>query len=45
MGVFVATADFGKVTFARKDDAVWEAVLNDMRSSVDVDEKGERQGG
>jgi hydroxypyruvate isomerase len=36
MGVFVATADFGKVTFARRNDAVWEAVLNDIRSSVDV---------
>jgi hydroxypyruvate isomerase len=36
MGVFVANADFGKVTFARKDDATWDAVLADMRASVDV---------
>lgn len=36
MGVFVATADFGKVTFARKNDAAWDAVLADMRDSVDV---------
>jgi hydroxypyruvate isomerase len=36
MGVFVANADFGKVTFARKDDAAWDAVLADMRASVDV---------
>jgi len=36
MGVFVATADFGKVTFARKDEAAWNAVLADIRASVDV---------
>lgn len=36
MGVFVATASFGDVTFARKDDAAWEKVLNDIRESVDV---------
>ncbi|MGD9637049.1 MAG: hydroxypyruvate isomerase family protein [Pirellulales bacterium] len=36
MGVFVATADFGKVTFARKDEAAWDAVLADMRTSIDV---------
>lgn len=36
MGVFVANADFGKVTFARRDDATWDAVLADMRASVDV---------
>jgi hydroxypyruvate isomerase len=36
MGVFVATADFGKVTFAGRDEAAWDAVLNDIRQSVDV---------
>ena len=36
MGVFVANADFGKVTFARKKDDAWDAVLADMRSSVEV---------
>jgi len=36
MGVFVATADFGKVTFAKRDDAAWGAVLKDIRESVDV---------
>jgi hydroxypyruvate isomerase len=36
MGVFVANADFGKVTFARKNDATWDAVLADIRASVDV---------
>lgn len=36
MGVFVATADFGNVTFARKDEEVWEKVLQDIRDSVEV---------
>lgn len=36
MGVFVATADFGKVTFARQNNEVWDAVLADIRASVDV---------
>jgi hydroxypyruvate isomerase len=36
MGVFVANAEFGKVTFARKKDAAWDAVLADIRASVDV---------
>jgi hydroxypyruvate isomerase len=36
MGVFVANADFGKVTFAGRDQAVREAVLADIRASVDV---------
>jgi len=36
MGVFVATGGFGEVTFGRKNDDVWERVLNDIRDSVDV---------
>lgn len=36
MGVFVATAGFGKITFANKRDEQWEAVLNDIRESVEV---------
>jgi len=36
MGVFVAHASIGKLTFARKDQAVWDAVLADVRDSVDV---------
>lgn len=36
MGVFVANADFGKVTFARQDAATWDAVLADIRASIDV---------
>jgi len=36
MGVFVATASFGDVTFARRDNAVWDRVLADIRDSVDV---------
>ena len=36
MGVFVAHGSLGKLTFARKDEAAWEAVLKDIRSSIDV---------
>ena len=36
MGVFVATGSFENVTFARRDEAAWEAVLKDIRDSVDV---------
>jgi len=38
MGVFVAVGsrDFDKVTFAGDDKAVWDAVLKEMRESVDV---------
>jgi hydroxypyruvate isomerase len=36
MGVFVATGDFGKVTFAGRDAAAWDAVLADIRASVEV---------
>ena len=36
MGVFVAHGSIGKLTFARKDAAVWDAVLKDIRASVDV---------
>lgn len=36
MGVFVAHGSIGKVTFARKDKAVWDAVLKDIRDSVEV---------
>jgi hydroxypyruvate isomerase len=36
MGVFVATANFGDVTFARKQDAVWDQILGEIRDSVTV---------
>lgn len=36
MGVFVATGDFGRVTFARKDREAWDQVLKDIRDSVEV---------
>lgn len=36
MGVFVATASFKEVTFARKDEQVWDKVLQDIRASVEV---------
>jgi hydroxypyruvate isomerase len=36
MGVFSAHGSIGKLTFARKDPAVWDAVLKDFRDSIDV---------
>ena len=36
MGVFVAHGSIGKITFARKDKDVWDAVLKDIRDSVEV---------
>jgi len=36
MGVFVATASFKDVTFARKDQDAWEKILQDIQDSVDV---------
>ena len=36
MGVFVAHGSIGKITFARKDKAVWETVLQDIRDSIEV---------
>jgi len=36
MGVFVAHGSIGKLTFTRKDKAVWDAVLKDIRDSVEV---------
>jgi hydroxypyruvate isomerase len=39
MGVFVAHGSFREPTFAVKDDAKWEKVLDDIRSSVDVAER------
>ena len=36
MGVFVAHADFGKVTFASADEDVRERLLDDIRYSVDT---------
>ncbi len=36
MGVFVAHGSIGRLTFARKDEAVWDAVLKDIRDSVEV---------
>jgi hydroxypyruvate isomerase len=39
MGVFVAHASIGRLTFARKDDSVWDAVLADIRDSVEVSKR------
>jgi hydroxypyruvate isomerase len=36
MGVFVAHGSIGRVTFTRKDQGVWDAVLKDIRDSVEV---------
>lgn len=36
MGVFVAHASFGRPTFAKKDEKVWESVLKDMKDSIAV---------
>ncbi len=36
MGVFVAHGSFSKPTFAVKDEAVWAAVEDDIRGSIDV---------
>lgn len=36
MGVFVATGDFGKPTFASEDGGVRESVLGDIRRAVEV---------
>lgn len=36
MGVFVAHGSIGKLTFARKDQAVWDAVLKEIRDSIEV---------
>jgi hydroxypyruvate isomerase len=36
MGVFVAHGSIGKLTFAKKDQAVWDSVLADLRHSVEV---------
>jgi hydroxypyruvate isomerase len=36
MGVFVATADFGNVTFAADDPSTREKLLKDIRDSVEV---------
>jgi hydroxypyruvate isomerase len=36
MGVFVAHASFGRPTFVIKDQSVWDAVLQDMRDSIEV---------
>ena len=36
MGVFVAYAGFGKVTFAKKNNDQWDQVLDRIRKSVDV---------
>ena len=36
MGIFVAHGSIGKLTFARKDKAVWDSVLSDIRDSIDV---------
>ncbi len=36
MGVFVATADFREVTFARSDAAVRDRLLSDIRASIET---------
>ncbi|MEM9368974.1 MAG: TIM barrel protein [Planctomycetota bacterium] len=36
MGVFVAHGSIGKLTFARKDPAVWDSVLKDVQDSIEV---------
>lgn len=36
MGAFVATASFSEITFAGKNDGKWEAVLQDIRDSVEI---------
>ena len=36
MGVFVAHGSIGKLTFARKDEAVWDSVLKDIQDSIEV---------
>ena len=36
MGVFVATADFREVTFARSDPAVRDRLLADIRASIET---------
>lgn len=36
MGVFVATATFSDVTFAKKNQAVWDNVLKAIKDSVEV---------
>ncbi len=36
MGVFVAHGSIGKMTFARKDKAMWDTVLKEIRESIDV---------
>jgi hydroxypyruvate isomerase len=39
MGVFVATGNFGKVTFAGRDKGQHERILSDIRRSVEVAER------
>ena len=39
MGVFVAHADFGRVTFASDDPAAREAIVADMRRAVELAER------
>lgn len=36
MGVFVAHGSIGKTTFVKKDNAVWDSVLQDIRDSIEV---------
>ncbi len=36
MGVFVAHGSIGRLTFAKKDNQVWDAVLKDMHVAVEV---------
>ena len=36
MGVFVAHGSIGQATFVKKDNAVWDSVLQDMKDSIEV---------
>ena len=36
MGVFVAHGSIGKTTFVKKDNAVWDSVLQDIKDSIEV---------
>ena len=36
MGVFVAHGSIGKTTFVKKDKAVWDSVLQDIKDSIEV---------
>jgi len=39
MGVFVAHGSIGRLTFAKKEQAVWEQILKEMKDSIEVAER------